>query len=77
MMYKPLVALLILPFLLSRAARGEENPLPQPWGYAAAMKKAASKSHGRSGIVLHIGDSITYANPYGQWPRRRGQDGAR
>jgi hypothetical protein len=51
------------------AARGEEKPLPQAWGYAAAMKKAAGKFKGREGVVLHVGDSITYANPYGQWPR--------
>jgi hypothetical protein len=48
---------------------GEEKPLPQAWDYAAAMKKVAGKFHGREGVVLHIGDSITHANPYGQWPR--------
>jgi hypothetical protein len=49
--------------------RGEEKPLPQAWDYATAMKKIAGKFRGREGVVLHIGDSITYANPYGQWPR--------
>ena len=56
----------------ARAAggRGEvTSPLPQPWDYAAAMKEVAAKSHARPGVVLHVGDSITYANPYGQWAR--------
>ena len=51
------------------AAPAAEKPLAQPWDYAAAMKKVAAKSHGRPGVVLHVGDSITYANPYGQWAR--------
>ncbi len=37
--------------------------------YAAAMKQVAAKFTGRPGVVLHVGDSITYANPYGQWAR--------
>jgi GDSL-like Lipase/Acylhydrolase family len=50
-------------------APAAEKPLPQPWDYAAAMKKVAANFHGRPGVVLHIGDSITYSNPYGQWAR--------
>jgi hypothetical protein len=37
--------------------------------YADAMKKVASKFKGREGVVLHIGDSITYANQYSGWAR--------
>lgn len=37
--------------------------------YAAPMKKVAAAFKGTEGVVLHIGDSITYANPYGQWAR--------
>src|SRR5262249_38276100 len=37
--------------------------------YAKAMKKTAERFKGRPGVVLHVGDSITYANPYGQWAR--------
>jgi lysophospholipase L1-like esterase len=59
-----LVALLLLPALAA-----EETPLPQGWDYAAAMKAVAAKNKGRPGVVLHVGDSITYANPYGQWAR--------
>jgi hypothetical protein len=45
------------------------EPLAQAWEYAAAMKKVASTFKGKEGVVLHIGDSITHANPYGQWAR--------
>ena len=45
------------------------EPLAQDWDYAAAMKKVAAKFKGKEGVVLHVGDSITHANPYGQWAR--------
>ena len=51
------------------AVPAAEKPLPQSWDYAAAMKKVAAQFHGRPGVVLHIGDSITYSNPYSQWTR--------
>jgi lysophospholipase L1-like esterase len=41
----------------------------QPVDYAEAMKKVAAKFGGKEGVVLHLGDSITYANPYGGWAR--------
>ena len=50
-------------------ARAEESPLPEKWDYGAAMKAVAAKGNGRPGVVLHVGDSITYANPYGTWAR--------
>lgn len=37
--------------------------------YGEAMRKVAARFKGTEGVVLHIGDSITYANPYGQWAR--------
>jgi GDSL-like Lipase/Acylhydrolase family len=43
------------------------EPLRQAWDYTAAMRKVAAKFTGKEGVVLHVGDSITYANPYGQW----------
>jgi lysophospholipase L1-like esterase len=43
------------------------EPLPQDWDYTAAMRKVAAEFTGKSGVVIHVGDSITYANPYGQW----------
>jgi hypothetical protein len=67
---KSALALLFLAILPPvEKLRGEEKPLPQPWEYTTAMKKVAGKFHGNPGVVLHIGDSITYSNPYGQWPR--------
>ncbi len=37
--------------------------------YAEAMKKAAARFKGKEGVVLHLGDSITYANPYSSWAK--------
>jgi lysophospholipase L1-like esterase len=56
---------------LAASVRGAEpKPLPQAWDYAAAMTKIAAKGkQAKPGVVLHVGDSITYANPYGQWAR--------
>ncbi len=64
-----ILLLLLVGSLTSSTVRCEEKPLSQPWDYTAAMKSVAAKFHGREGVVLHIGDSITYSNPYGQWPR--------
>jgi hypothetical protein len=47
----------------------QEGQPTQPGDYARAMKQVAAKFHGRPGVVLHVGDSITYSNPYGQWAR--------
>lgn len=60
---------LCLLFLLVSPAPGEEKLLPEVWDYAEPMKKVAAKFAGRPGVVLHVGDSITYANPYGHWAR--------
>src|SRR4051794_31486875 len=64
-------ASLIVCLILSVPASvlAEESPLPQGWDYAAAMKQVVAKGHGRPGVVLHVGDSITYANPYSAWAR--------
>jgi hypothetical protein len=51
------------------ASAADEKLLPQAWEYAGAMKKVVAKSKGRPGVVIHVGDSITYANPYSQWAR--------
>ena len=64
-----LILSVLLLFLAITEGRAAEKPLPQAWDYAAAMKKVAAHFHGRPGVVLHVGDSITYSNPYGQWPR--------
>lgn len=54
------LALLLSPSLLSAQAGTE---------YAKAMKAVARRFKGNEGVVLQIGDSITYANPYSQWPK--------
>ncbi|HEX7447847.1 MAG TPA: GDSL-type esterase/lipase family protein [Pirellulales bacterium] len=46
-----------------------DDLLPEGWDYVPAMQKVAARFHGRTGVVLHVGDSITYSNPYGQWAR--------
>ncbi len=51
------------------ATGAQEAPLRESWDYVAAMKKVAAGFRGRPGVVLHVGDSITYSNPYGQWAR--------
>jgi lysophospholipase L1-like esterase len=45
------------------------SALAAPPDYAEPMKKVAADFRGKPGVVLHVGDSITYANPYGQWAR--------
>ena len=62
-------ALLAIACPVRAAGDAEESPLPQPWDYAEAMKAVARRGDGRPGVVLHVGDSITHANPYGQWAR--------
>ena len=54
---------------LQARAPAEEALLPQDWDYAQAMKAVAAKGGGRAGVVLHVGDSITYASPYSAWAR--------
>ncbi len=68
---RPLIAALtfVLCIVIVPQTRGEEKPLAQVWDYKRAMKKVAEGFHGRPGVVLHVGDSIAYSNPYGQWAR--------
>jgi hypothetical protein len=69
-MNRPLGAVLLAVLCLgSSAGLAGESPLTQEWDYAEAMKAVARRGGGRPGVVLHMGDSITYANPYGQWAR--------
>jgi len=70
-MAKPLAKLvaLLTVFALLPELAAAASPLPEAWDYAEAMQAVARRFHGRFGVVLHIGDSITYSNPYGQWAR--------
>jgi hypothetical protein len=42
---------------------------PQSGDYAEPMKTVAARFAGREGVVLHVGDSMTYSNNYGRWAR--------
>ncbi|HEX3315704.1 MAG TPA: SGNH/GDSL hydrolase family protein [Gemmataceae bacterium] len=44
-------------------------PLAESWDYVPAMKKAAVRFAGNEGVVLHVGGSMTIANPYTTWAR--------
>lgn len=61
------VILFVSMVLTLPAARADEKPLSQDGDYAPAMTMVAARFKGKPGVVLHIGDSITYSNPYGQW----------
>jgi lysophospholipase L1-like esterase len=50
-------------------AAAEPVPIKESWDYSIPMMKVAAKFTGQEGVVLHVGDSITYANPYSQWAR--------
>jgi lysophospholipase L1-like esterase len=62
---------LFLTFTLQGAVSGESpSAEDKPPTYAAAAQKIAKRFEGKTpGVVLHIGDSITYANPYSAWAR--------
>jgi hypothetical protein len=58
------LTLLALSALTAPPAGGDEE-----WDYAEPMKKAAAKFAGREGVVIHVGGSMTIANPYTAWAR--------
>ena len=41
----------------------------ESWDYGPAMRAVAKRFTGAEGVVLHLGDSITYASPYTAWAR--------
>ena len=43
--------------------------LAESWDYVPAMKKVAARFAGNEGVVLHVGGSMTIANPYTTWAR--------
>lgn len=52
---------------LASAQASTVAPLPELWDYVAPMKKVTARFHGNEGVVLHVGGSMTIANPYGTW----------
>lgn len=51
------------------AAPAKPGPLREEWSYAEPMRKVAARFRGKEGAVLHVGGSMTIANPYGTWAR--------
>jgi lysophospholipase L1-like esterase len=71
-----LLVMALVVFTPSAGARpaevGEEAGLlgqAESWDYGPAMREVASKFTGTGGVVLHLGDSITFASPYTAWAR--------
>jgi hypothetical protein len=58
----------VLLALVTASVRADE-PIKEDWNYAPTMQAVGKKFVGRDGVVIHVGDSITHANPYGQWAR--------
>jgi len=66
--------ILLLALLQTAGCEPEEGPASflgkrETWDYGPAMKEVAQKFSGVEGVVLHLGDSITYASPYTAWAR--------
>lgn len=59
----------VILFLGAFANGRDDAPLPEDWDYVQPMKKVAAKFRGTEGVVLHVGGSMTIANPYGTWAR--------
>jgi hypothetical protein len=55
--------------LSTQTAAAAESPFREPYDYAPAMMPVTQRFKGRVGVVIHIGDSITYASPYSAWAR--------
>lgn len=49
------------------AAAEQPSPLCEAWDYTEPMKQVAARFQGRPGVVLHVGDTITYHKAYRQW----------
>jgi GDSL-like lipase/acylhydrolase family protein len=56
----------LVALLLATQQKGKEK---DALDYVEPMKKVAAKFSGKEGVVLHLGDSITYANGYSGWAR--------
>ncbi|MCX7664332.1 MAG: SGNH/GDSL hydrolase family protein [Gemmataceae bacterium] len=67
----PFFLIILTPALLfSQDSLEKKNLLVrEDYDYPAAMKKVASQFKGKTGVYLHLGDSLTYANPYTAWAR--------
>lgn len=67
-----LLALFVLVLCGDTCMPSENSPFVgrrESWDYAAAMKEVSQRFDGTEGVVLHLGDSITFAAPYTAWAR--------
>lgn len=70
-----LVALALAPALSSVEGQNDKaqaNAYDDAWesAWVTHCRQVYNAGTGKAdGMVIHIGDSITYSNPYGQWPR--------
>ena len=56
-------------WILAATAATATEVVKDSWDWPTAMKAVTAKYKGPQGKVVPIGDSITYANPAGQWAR--------
>ncbi len=75
MMRTTITALLLAPTLAFAAddmarANSYDDAWQAKWAAQAKLTRAGAKTKKTPGLVLQVGDSITHANPYSQWPRR-------
>jgi lysophospholipase L1-like esterase len=68
-MTRILAALLLAGIAAAADAPEKAFRAPEDYDYRAAMKKVAAKFKGTPGVYLHLGDSITHANPNTAWAR--------
>ncbi|NRA40552.1 MAG: SGNH/GDSL hydrolase family protein [Planctomycetes bacterium] len=51
----------------SLVSASEYTPVKEDWDYSKAMKTVTAKFTGTEGVVIHMGDSISYANQNTRW----------
>jgi hypothetical protein len=65
--------LVALALLASQNDKAQANAYDDAWesAWVTHCRQVYNAGTGKAdGMVIHIGDSITHANPYGQWPRQ-------
>ena len=65
---QPKAWIAILGAAVATSGLGAE-PVKETWDWPSAMKQVTAKFKGRAGMVVPMGDSLTYANQAGRWAR--------
>ena len=70
------VAVALVTFTTTDGCKADQSPnqgtllgKKETWDYVPQMREVAKRLKGTEGVVLHLGDSITYASPYTAWAR--------